>query len=101
LQLPKWKWALVFASTEQLSRFIDEIDASEEKQQKLAMDNYSVFGTVMFVFMRRQMKLNIWASYVDGLVDAKPLAIFIFNLRYKQLAAMIDADSQVYYKVLN
>ena len=64
------------------------------------MDNYSVFGNVMFVFMRRQMKLNIWAQYVLTLVETKPLAIFIFNLRYKQLAAMIDQDIQVYYKVI-
>jgi hypothetical protein len=63
------------------------------------MDNYSVFANVMFVFMRRQMKLNIWASYVESIVSHKPLAIFIFNLRYKQLAAMIDSDTSVYYKV--
>ena len=64
------------------------------------MGSYSVFGNVMFAFMRRQMKLNIWASYVRDIVVAKPLAIFIFNLRYKQLAAMIESDTQVYYKVI-
>jgi hypothetical protein len=37
------KWALVFASEQDLNQFILEVDSSQDKQFRLSIEEYTVF----------------------------------------------------------
>lgn len=95
----KWKWALVFADVEQLNQFLREVKKSHEKQHKLAIENYSVFGNVLFAFLRRQMHLQQFTTLLTQHIIHLPLAVFLFHLRFKQLIKYVEDDAHIHYHV--
>jgi hypothetical protein len=51
----------------------------------------------MFLFLRRQYKLNVWTETLRAHVSHQPLGVFCFLQRFKHLVNLVNRGIGVYY----